>query len=123
MSVDICIDLLIPYPFLAINSTLDPIICVTRDDVQSAGIIYSMTYIIRSLCLLQKFITIHQPYLISSNQMVATTTLASLLVSAFVVSALPTNDNGVQHAFTDDHHKGPINPLKRMPLVANIEQS
>ena len=43
--------------------------------------------------------------------MVATTTLASLLVSAFLVSALP---HEAQHTFADDHHNGPINPLKRM---------
>ena len=43
--------------------------------------------------------------------MVATTTLASLLVSAFFVSALP---HEAQHTFENDHHDGPINPLKRM---------
>jgi hypothetical protein len=43
--------------------------------------------------------------------MVAATTLTGLLVSALLASARPAQE--AQHPFADDHHSGPINPLKR----------
>jgi len=47
--------------------------------------------------------------------MVAATTLTGFLVSALLASARPAQE--AQHPFGDDHHSGPINPLKRRSLL------